>query len=61
MTGGAGQLLALYALWVLLPTVAGALAGAFLIRSNRLKAGLVGAVIGCVAGQSLMLFFARLG
>jgi hypothetical protein len=61
VTGGAGQLLALYALWVLLPTVAGALAGAFLIRSNRLKAGLVGAVIGCVAGQSLMLFFARLG
>ena len=61
MSGSAGQLLTLYAVWVLLPTIAGALAGAFLIRGNRLKAGLVGAVIGCVAGQSLMLFFARLG
>lgn len=61
MSGSAGQLLTLYAVWVLLPTIAGAVAGACLIRSNRLKAGLVGAVIGCVAGQSLMLFLARLG
>lgn len=55
MSGGTGQLLTLYALWVLLPTIAGAAIGAVLFPRNRLKAGLVVAVIGCVAGQSLML------
>lgn len=59
MSDGAGQLLTLYALWVLLPTIAGAAGGALLFPRNRLKAGLVGAVIGCVAGQFLMLGFAR--
>lgn len=58
--GGAGSLLALYALYVLLPTLAGAALGALLHPANRLKAGLVGAVVGCVAGQSLMLWLAAI-
>jgi hypothetical protein len=54
----AGSALVLYGLWVLLPTAAGAAAGALLFSRNRLKAGLVGAVVGCAAGQSLMLWLA---
>jgi hypothetical protein len=55
MSGSAGSLISLYALYVLLPTLLGAAAGALCFPKNRLKAGLVGAAIGCVAGQSLML------
>lgn len=53
-----GSALVLYALWVLLPAAAGAAAGALFYSRNRLKAGLVGAVVGSAAGQSLMLWFA---
>jgi hypothetical protein len=61
VSAGAGSFLALYAVWVLLPTIAGGAAGAFLVPSNRLKAGLIGAALGCVAGQSLALYLARQG
>jgi hypothetical protein len=53
-----GSALALFAVWVLLPTALGAAAGALVFPRNRLKAGLVGAVLGCGAGQSLMLWLA---
>ena len=50
--------LSLFIFWVLMPTGIGAAAGALLYSRNRLKAGLIGAAAGCVAGQSLMLWFA---
>jgi len=56
-----GTIVGLYALWVLLPTLAGAAAGTLLSTRNRVKAGLVGAAAGCVAGQSLMLWLAGAG
>ncbi|MGH6880708.1 hypothetical protein [Hypericibacter sp.] len=45
----------LYLLWVLLPGIAAAGIGAALLRSNRLKGGLLGAVAGLVLGQLAML------
>jgi hypothetical protein len=47
--------LSLYLLWVVLPGIAAAGAGAAILRSNRLKGGLLGAVAGLVLGQLAML------
>jgi hypothetical protein len=50
--------LSLYLLWVLLPGIAAAAIGAVLLRANRLKGALLGAVAGLVLGQLAMLLLA---
>lgn len=47
--------LSLYLLWVLLPGAAAASVGAAILRTNRLKGALLGAVAGLVLGQLAML------
>jgi hypothetical protein len=47
--------LPLYLLWVVLPGIVAAIAGAIILRSNRLKGALLGAVAGLVLGQVAML------
>jgi hypothetical protein len=47
--------LSLYLLWVVLPGIVAAGIGAAILRSNRLKGGLLGAVAGLVLGQLAML------
>jgi len=53
--------LSLYLLWVLLPGIAAAAIGAALLRANRLKGALLGAVAGLVLGQLAMLLLAGPG
>jgi hypothetical protein len=48
-------LLSLYLLWVVLPGIVAGGAGAVVLRSNRLKGALLGAVAGLVLGQLAML------
>lgn len=47
--------LPLYLLWVVLPGIVAAGIGAAILRSNRLKGGLLGAVAGLVLGQLALL------
>jgi len=47
--------LSLYLVWVLLPGIAAAAIGAAILRVNRLKGALLGAVAGLVLGQLAML------
>jgi hypothetical protein len=48
-------ILSLYLLWVVLPGIVGAGIGAAILRSNRLKGALLGAVAGLVLGQLAMM------
>lgn len=48
-------LLSLYLLWVVLPGIVAGGAGAVILRSNRLKGALLGAVAGLVLGQLALL------
>jgi hypothetical protein len=50
--------LSLYLLWVVLPGLVAAGAGAAILRSNRLKGALLGAAAGLVLGQLTMLMLA---
>jgi hypothetical protein len=54
-------LLSLYLLWVVLPGIVAAGVGAVILRSNRLKGALLGAVAGLVLGQLAMLMLSSPG